>query len=92
MNNGESISILRDAWLGGDGSGKIITPIRVLSSETTVDVLLDNNTHSWRKDLISEVFLPIDVDRIFKIPISTLECPDERVWGASKDRLFKFFP
>lgn len=43
--DGNSIKLWKDTWLGGNGTGKLITPVRVLDSEATVASLLDNERH-----------------------------------------------
>lgn len=40
-------------------------------------------------DVISEVFFPVDVERIKNIPVSNTGCPYERVWIASEDGVFR---
>lgn len=54
-----------------------------------MDVLLDNETHKWRPDIIEDVFFPVDVERVLHIPVSTTGVPDMRVWTASNDGLFR---
>lgn len=78
-----------DAWLGGNGSRKIITPARILADDATVDALIDGVNHRWRLDLISEIFFPIDLERITSVPISTVGSPDERAWVAAEDGVFR---
>lgn len=56
MGDGRTINIWNDAWIGGNGTGKVITPIRLLDRNATVDTLLDNENHEWRMDIVSEVF------------------------------------
>lgn len=85
ISDGSSVKIWHDAWLGGDGSGKIISPVQSLGPNAMVDVLIDQDSHQWLQDLISAIFLPINVDRILQVPISRRNVPDERVWAASKN-------
>lgn len=40
-------------------------------------------------DIINDMFLQVDVDRIKKVPISNSNSPDERVWVASDDGGFR---
>lgn len=54
VSDGKSINMWKDAWVCGNGTGKLITLVRVLDENTTVDALLDNETHTWRRDIISE--------------------------------------
>lgn len=89
VGDGLSIKLWKDAWLGGNGLGKIITPPRLLDKESTVDSLIDKDRLCWKFDIINEIFLQVDVDRISRVPISTSNNPDERVLAASDDGRFR---
>lgn len=89
IGNGNSIKLWSDAWLGGDGTGKIITPPRLLDKEAPVAFLINHDQSCWRMDIINDVFLQVDIDRTKKVPISRVDCSDERVWFASDDGRFR---
>lgn len=72
IGDGKSVKMWQDAWVSDKGSGKLITPMRFLDHNTTVDGLMDVENQRWRIDIISEVLFPIDTERIVKIPISSL--------------------
>lgn len=86
---GNSIKVWKDGWIGGNGTGKLITPVRILDKEATIASLLDNDRHQWRRDIISDVFFPIDAERILNIPIGSSRDADARAWVASSDGIFK---
>lgn len=79
IGDGKSIKMWHDAWVSNTGTGKLITPVRIMDQNTSVDALIDNVNHSWRLDTSSEVLLPIDVERILQIPISTTGISDSRL-------------
>lgn len=89
IGNGSSIKIWSDAWLGGEGSGRIYSPPSKLPIEASVRELLDPSSKCWKKEVLRETFLPIDVDRILSVPISLEDKEDERVWMGNKDDIFK---
>lgn len=89
VGDGRSINIWSDAWLGGMGSGKIISPPHFLDREPTVASILDKDQCCCQLDRISEIFLQVDVDRITQVPINSTNSPDERVWAASEDGCFR---
>lgn len=89
IGNGSSIKIWKDAWRGGFGSGKIISPPQVISPEAYVCDLFDPASRCWNLELISNIFLPFDVDRILKVPISAEDKHDERVWIGNDEGVFK---
>lgn len=76
IGNGLFTKIWKDAWLGGEGSGKIITPPSFLSSEAYVCDLIDSGRNCWKKDMITSNFLLKNAD-------------DERVWIGNTDGSFR---
>lgn len=51
VGDGRSIKLWKDAWLGGPGSGKLITAPRLLDKEPDVSSIIDDIHHFWRFDL-----------------------------------------
>lgn len=88
VGDGRSIKLWHEAWLGGEGSDKLITHVRILGPNETVDALMDQTNRHWRTDIIADVFLLIDADRISQIPISIENQADRRIWVASSDGVF----
>lgn len=66
-----------------------ITPRSFSDQEATVDVFLDKDSNRWRMELLKEILLPVDVDRVRLIPVSRSAAKDERVWAASEDGCFR---
>lgn len=89
VGDGKSISLWDDAWIDGKGTGKLISPRRILNHDAKVEAILDLENGSWKMDLIKETLLPIDVDRICKIPLSRTGAKDERYWMGSEDDIFR---
>lgn len=89
MGDGWSINIWKNAWLGGNGSGKIISPPRSHDTEASIASLIDSDRICWHMDIINDAFLQVDVDRILRIPISKTKAQDERIWAASDDGSFR---
>lgn len=50
-----------------------------------MDAIIDPEHNSWREDVISEVLLPVDKERILQIPLSTCGESDDIVWTGSND-------
>ncbi|KAL2937195.1 hypothetical protein RDABS01_020644, partial [Bienertia sinuspersici] len=50
---------------------------------------LHDERSCWREDVLQEVFLPIDVERIRSIPISSRLPDDVLYWNVSKDGEFR---
>lgn len=62
IEDGKSARLWKDAWVGRDGFGKLISLRRILDENTTVDVILDNDNRTWRADVMNAILLPIDVE------------------------------
>lgn len=83
------VAILKDAWLGGGGTGKIATPCSFLSPDAKVHELFDQDTMSWNKKMVSSLFLPVDTAPILSVPISKNSVIDEHVWYGNNEGAFK---
>lgn len=55
IGNGRDVKIWSDAWVSSEGTDKIISPIRVLEDNATVDMLIDQENLSWRLDVLQHV-------------------------------------
>lgn len=89
IGDGKTVKIWKDAWIGGEGSGKLFSPIRGLEAAATVDTLINFDNHSWRQDILNDILLPVDIERILKIPISTSGGNHVWVWAASDGGIFR---
>ena len=50
----------------------------------TFDELIDPYTHTWDEDLIQEVFLQVDAERILRIPLSEHLTEDFFAWHRTE--------
>jgi hypothetical protein len=88
VSSGASISVWNDAWLPCPTTYKVITPIRVLNEDATVDSLIDDNLMTWKVNLLKEIFLPRDVDVIKQIPLSLRNPCDKLIWTGTTNGKF----
>ncbi|KAF2289240.1 hypothetical protein GH714_031940 [Hevea brasiliensis] len=65
-----------DKWIPQLISFQVIMPQRILLIDPTVSSLINAEARMWDWDLISSIFLPVDVYRIRAIPLSTVPRPD----------------
>lgn len=89
IGNGLTTKIWGDAWLGGDGLGKIISPPSPDLAHACVHSLIDHDRKNWKIDTLYNNFLPLDIERILKVPISKLDRDDVRVWYGNDDGIFR---
>ncbi|KAL2939333.1 hypothetical protein RDABS01_000165 [Bienertia sinuspersici] len=52
-------------------------------------LLIDTERGCWREDVLREVFLPIDIERIRNVPISARFPEDVMYWKGSNDGVFR---
>ena len=69
IGDGSSVRIWEDRWLPGRLS---LRPTEHIGSATlyTVADLIDNESWSWKADLVRNNFIPPDADAILNIPLT----------------------
>lgn len=72
IGDGRTVQIWKDAWLGREGSGKIISPSSLLAPYVTVSDLIDPDHKNWKLGLLGSIFQSMDVDRILQVPLMNL--------------------
>lgn len=77
VGNGNRIRVWKDAWLDGPGPGRVVSPRVAWDIDTTLDTFIDPIKREWKRNLIRDVFLPFEADKILSIPISP---EDELCW------------
>jgi hypothetical protein len=88
VGNGESIHIWRDKWLPRPSTYRVISPPRILSESATMDQLINSETMTWDKDLISRIFCSQDVEVILSIPLSCRRPRDSLTWCGTRNGSF----
>ncbi|KAL0292890.1 UNVERIFIED_CONTAM: hypothetical protein Scaly_3150700 [Sesamum calycinum] len=53
-----------------------------------VSALIDHELGTWKHDRLRDLFLPVDVEAILKIPLGRTSQPDFAVWHYSADGRF----
>ncbi|XP_019167563.1 PREDICTED: uncharacterized protein LOC109163264 [Ipomoea nil] len=77
IGNGKETLIWDHPWLQDENNAKIITEKPPYLAQATVMGLIDQETAAWDHDILTDIFIPEDVTRILKIPVS----PDyEDMW------------
>ena len=83
VGNGKSIVIRGDKWLPRTFAPKVVSPASVLPPDSRVCDLIDQATHTWKKGLIAQEFLPHEASPIIGLPLSLQVTPDRQVWLPS---------
>ena len=58
IGNGESIRIKQDKWLPSQLSGSVASPIPLMSPDTKVSELIDQDKVAWKSEVVQQLFLP----------------------------------
>jgi hypothetical protein len=88
VGSGESIHIWGDKWLPSPSTYRVISPPRLLPETATVDQLIQSESMTWNKELISQIFCTRDVEMILSIPLSR-RCPrDSLIWHGTRNGSF----
>ncbi|GAU48804.1 hypothetical protein TSUD_406370 [Trifolium subterraneum] len=67
---------------------RVCSPINVLEADACVSQLIDSNTRSWNRNLISQIFSPFEAQQILNIPLSWRLPNDKLIWHWEKDGNF----
>lgn len=85
IGDGRKPRIWRDNWLPEQSNFKVWSPANNLHPDATVSDLIDEDTNSWKRDLIFNIFNPYEAQQILNIPISLRLPGDCLTWHWEKD-------
>jgi hypothetical protein len=84
VGTGSAIKIWQDPWLVGSSSAKVLSPVRILDSNASVDALINSSTMEWKSGLIDQIFMPSEAEIIKQIPLSYRRPKDLIIWSGTK--------
>lgn len=87
IGTGEDTRIWEHNWIPRLGMMRPITSL-IPNPPQYVSDLIESSSASWREDLVRSVFLPVDAEKILKIPVSTKRVADFWAWGEDSRGLF----
>lgn len=70
VGDGEKIKVWLDNWIPGSQSRKVLSPRGEANIEREVGTLIHSISRSWSEALLSQLFLPFEVERILSTPLS----------------------
>lgn len=79
VGTGDNISVNDAAWLPGADNFRVRHHISNVNITMVVE-LIDENTKTWREDLIRTTFEPDDADKILRTPLASEAHPDMIFW------------
>lgn len=81
VGNGTSICIWTDRWLPRPSTFQVISPPASLPLDSKISSLINPDSGDWDVTLITQTFLPDDVNSILGIPLSRHKPRDRLVWA-----------
>lgn len=85
IGNGQKVGIWTDRWLSKQSNFRVWSPVTTLNQDAKVCELRDQDTKSWKRDLVFSVFNQFEVQQIINIPISLILPEDKIIWHWEKD-------
>lgn len=85
---GKKIRVWHDEWIPGTQTRKILSPRGDANPNTMVCDLIHPISKTWIRSLISQLFLPFEVERVMSIPISSRLPEDVMCWDLEKDGVY----
>ena len=88
VGNGRSIRIWGDKWLPLSTTYKVASPRQFLHHDIRVSKLIDQNSASWKVQVLDALFLPYEAKVIKGIPISSRLPADKLIWAETPNGKF----
>lgn len=79
METGNEIDIWKDRWMPRSSSFLIQFPINTLDCNAKVAELINQDTKSWKEELVRSVFLKEEANIICKLPVSMFGARDKLI-------------
>ena len=89
IGDGSSVKIFKDSWLLGAQSGRVLSPIYILSEEATVDQLIDRDSWWWNSALVDLIFIPSEAQLIKSILVCLSAQRNFLVWPHSRTGMYQ---
>jgi len=87
VGNGSKIKLWDDKWISASPH-KIIDPVRVLSRDSRVADIINQEANWWDISLIEQFFSRETVEEICSIPISPRLQEDNLIWARTNNGIF----
>ncbi|KAK9733301.1 hypothetical protein RND81_04G058600 [Saponaria officinalis] len=88
VGNGECIHVWSDAWLPGQSSSRVPTPLSGANLELRVTDLIDTKNYCWKEDDLSSNMTEDDIKLVRELLISTRLHVDTLFWWPSSNGIF----
>ena len=80
IGNGRDVQIWQHTWLPCKHPTRVQSPMLEGWEETTVNVLINEESRTWNMQLIDGLFVPKEAELVKKIPLSRNSVDDKMFW------------
>jgi len=88
VGDGHSIKIWEDRWLLTPITHSVQSPTNLFGQTAMVSDLIDQTQGCWKRELLTEVFLPEEAQVIYNVPLSPCLPQNRQIWKATKNEVF----
>jgi hypothetical protein len=88
VGDGHSIKIWEDRWLLTPITHSVQSPTNLFGQTAMVFDLIDQTQGCWKRELLTEVFLPEEAQVIYNVPLSPCLPQNRQIWKATKNEVF----
>ena len=85
VGSGKNIRIWGTRWLPSTPHNAVISPCPPNSTLTLFRHLINEDSPTWNKEVVTATFLPFEAEIILKIPLSSYSQDDMLIWGGTKN-------
>lgn len=90
MGDGKQIWIWANNWLPSRNAARVTTPVIWGQEISSVEVLINLVTRSWRAEVIDHVFNKAEAEVIKSIPLSSCNQVDTLIWPFNPSSQYSF--
>jgi hypothetical protein len=88
VGNGHRINIWGDNWVPIPSTYRIYSPPKLLTMESKVRELFDNEHTGWDRNKLEQNFFGEEIEAILSIRISQIDQPDVQIWRCTNTGIF----
>jgi hypothetical protein len=88
LGNGEKVYVWSQPWLKNEEHALIMTEVVAGKEDMKVAELINQDTRTWKHDLINQMFNTRDAQEIMKLSLNCVNNDDQPIWRCSKSNSY----
>lgn len=85
VGNVKNVRVWHDPWIPGTQTRRVISPCGSSNRDMAVGALINPISKVWNPQLVSQLFLPFEQERILSIPLSNRLPEDFFCWDSERN-------